>query len=129
MLHFLDLNNINDTGANYLAHALASGVQPFTKLKIRNCDITDNGGMSIVKSLAHDRGLCTLEIDNNSLNMEVATALHTIMKTNYNITDLSTQNCNFSYKMVDFLRSVAFHNRHKNRSKLKYVEVNMLFDE
>lgn len=106
-----------------------SEVQPFTKLKIRNCNITEIGGMVIAKSLAYDRGLCTLKIDNNPLNMEVAIALHTVMKTNFNITDLSTLNCNFSYKMTNFLRSVAYYNRYIKRSELNYIDLFELKDE
>jgi len=116
-------------GAKYLASALASGVQPFTKLWIRHCNITKIGGLSIAQSLAYDRGLFTLEIDENPLNMEVAIALHTVMKTNQNITYLSIQNCNVSNKMTNFLTSVAFCNRHRKCSNFDYVNVADLYDE
>lgn len=122
------MNDINDLGAKYLASALASGVQAFTKLRIRNCNVTEIGAMHIAKSLSYDRGLRTLEMDNNALNMEVAVELHATMKTNFNIAELSVLNCNFPEKITDFLRNVAFHNRHGKRSEFNYVDVEHLYD-
>lgn len=122
------MNDVNDLGAKYLASALASGAQPFAKLRIRSCNITEIGAMHIVKSLAYDRGLSALELDNNRLNMEVAVELHAVMKTNSNIAELSVMNCNFSEKMTGFLRNVAFHNLHGKRSELDYVGADFLYD-
>lgn len=112
-----------------MALALRSGIQPFNKLRIRNCNITEIGGLDIVKSLRHDQGLNTLDIDNNPLNMKVADELHTVMKTNFNIAHLSIENCNFSEKMTEFLRTVVYHNRHKKRFKLSYIDVENLYEE
>lgn len=123
------MNNINDRGAKHLALALTSGIQPFTKLRIRNCNITEIGGLDIAKSLRRDQGLNTLDIDNNPLNMKVANELHAVLKTNFNIAHLSTENCNFSEKMTEFLRTVVYHNRHKKRFKLNYVDVENLDEE
>lgn len=123
------MNRINDIGAKYIASALASGVQPFTKLRIRNCNISEIGGMNIIQSLAYDRGLRTLEIDNNKLSLDVADELHKTMKMNSNITYLSTQNCDFPEKITNFLRNVAFHNRYDKRSDLTYVDIEDLYDK
>lgn len=123
------MNNIGDIGAKYLASALASGVQPFTKIRIRNCNITEIGGINLVKSLTYDRGLSSLELDNNPLTLEVAISLHTVLKTNFNITYVSTWNCNFPTKLANFLRNVTFHNRHDTRSKFDYVGIDDLCDD
>lgn len=120
------MNNISDIGAKYLASALASGVQPLTKLRIRNCNITEIGGLNIAQSLAYDRGLRALEIDNNPLTLEVANALHTTLKTNLNIMYISIQNCNFPQSITNFLSRVAFYNRHGKRSELIYVDFEYL---
>lgn len=123
------MNNISDIGAKYLASALASGVQPLTKLRVRNCNITEIGGLNIAQSLAYDRGLRALEIDNNPLTLEVAIALHTTLKTNLNIEYISIQNCNFSQSITNFLSRVAFYNRHGKRSELIYVDIEYLSDD
>lgn len=123
------MNNISDIGAKYLASALASGFEPFSKLHLRNCKITNDGGMNIVRSLEYDRGLRGLELDNNPLTTEVAIALHATMRTNLNIEYLSTQNCNFPEHLTNFLRSVAFYNRHDKRPEFKYVGIEDLLDE
>jgi len=120
------MNNISDIGAKYLASALASGVQPLTKLRVRNCNITEIGGLNIAQSLAYDRGLRALEIDNNPLTLEVAIELHTTMKTNLNITYISIQNCNFPQSITNFLSRVAFYNRHGKRSELIYADLEYL---
>ncbi|XP_022173698.1 uncharacterized protein LOC111036106 [Myzus persicae] len=126
----LNMNNINDIGAKYLASALASGVQPLTKLRIRNCTITEIGGLNIAQSLAYDCGLRALEIDNNPLTSEVAIALHTTLKTNLNIEYISIQNCNFPQSITNFLSRVAFYNRHGKRSELIYTDFEYLcYDE
>ncbi|XP_060875831.1 dynein regulatory complex subunit 5-like [Metopolophium dirhodum] len=122
----LNMNNISDIGAKYLASALASGVQPLTKLRVRNCNITEIGGINIAQSLAYDRGLRALEIDNNPLTLEVAIALHTTLKTNLNIAYISIQNCNFPQSITNFLSRVAFYNRHGKRSELIYVDLEYL---
>lgn len=122
------MNNISDMGARYLASCLASGVQPFTKLLVRNCSITEIGGVNIAQSLGIDRGLRALEIDNNPLTLEVAIALHTTLKTNFNIAYLSVQNCNFSQSITNFLSRVAFYNRYNKRSELVYVDFEDLYD-
>lgn len=124
------MNNISDIGAKYLASVLASGVQPLTKLRIRNCNITKTGGLNIAQSLAYDCGLRVLEIDNNPLTLDVAIALHTTLKTNLNVTYISIQNCNFPQNITKFLNSVAFYNRHGKRSELIYVDIEYLcYDE
>lgn len=123
------MNNISDIGAKYLASALASGVQPLTKLRIRNCNITKIGGLNIAQSLAYDCGLRVLEIDNNPLTLEVAIALHTTLKTNLNITHISIQNCNFPQSITKFLNNVAFYNRHGKRSEFIYVDIEYLFND
>ncbi|XP_025208048.1 uncharacterized protein LOC112603603 [Melanaphis sacchari] len=125
----LNMNNIKDIGAKYLASALASGVEPFTKLRVRNCNITEIGGLNIAQSLAYDRGLRALEIDNNPLTLEVAIALHTSLKTNWNIAYMSVQNCNFSQNITNFLSRVAFYNKHKKRSEFIYLDFEYLYDE
>ncbi|XP_060835278.1 uncharacterized protein LOC132918176 [Rhopalosiphum padi] len=125
----LSMNNISDIGAKYLASALASGVQPFTKLRVRNCNITEIGGLNIAQSLAYDRGLRALEIDNNPLTLQVAIALHTSLKTNFNIVYISIQNCNFSQNITNFLSRVAFYNKHKKRSEFIYLDFEYLYDE
>lgn len=117
------MSRINDIGASYLASTLASGLQPFTKLHIRFCNITEIGGMDIVQSLAYDRGLRALDLDNNKLSLKVAIALHETMKTNTNITHLSTLNCGFLENLSNFLRNVAFHNRYNKRSQLTYTDI------
>lgn len=123
------MNRINDIGGKYLASALASGVQPFTKLRIRNCNISEIGGMNIVQSLQYDRGLRALEMDCNKLSLEVAVALHATMKTNFNIVNLSTHRCNFPETITNFLRNVGYHNRYGKRSELTYVDIDDLFNE
>lgn len=123
------MNNISDIGAKYLASALASGVQPFTKLRIRNCNITEIGGLNIAQSLAYDHGLRALEIDNNPLTLEVAIALHTSLKTNLNIEIISLQNCNFSQNITNFLSRVGFYNKHNKRSAFNYLDFEYLYDE
>ncbi|XP_015371489.1 PREDICTED: uncharacterized protein LOC107167101 [Diuraphis noxia] len=126
----LNMNNISDIGAKYLASALASGVQPLTKLRIRNCNITKIGGLNIAQSLAYDCGLRVLEIDNNPLTLEVAIELHTLLKTNLSITHFSIQNCDFPQSITKFLNSVAFYNRHGKRSEFIYVDIEYLcYDE
>lgn len=122
------MNSIGDIGAKYLASALASGFEPFSKLHLRNCKILNEGGINIVRSLAYDRGLRGLELDNNQFTVEVAIALHVTMRTNLNIEYLSIQNCNFPEKMTNFLRNVAFYNRHDKRTEFNYIEVEYLFD-
>lgn len=122
------MNNIGDMGAKYLASALASKVQPFTKLSIRSCNITEIGGLKIVQSLTYDRGLHTLEMDNNPLSLEVVIALHKMLETNFIISQLSTHNCNFPVKMSNFLRRVVFYNRYKKRSKFIYENIDDLYD-
>lgn len=122
------MNEIGDFGSKYLASALASGVRPFTKIRIRNCSITEVGGINFIQSLAYDRGLSSLELDNNPFTREVAVSIHKMFKTNLNIVYISTQNCNFPTKMTNFLRNVAFHNRYNKRSKLNYVDVVDLYD-
>lgn len=129
ILIYLGMNRINDVGAKYLASSLASGLQPFTKLQIRFCNISEIGGMDIVQSLAYDRGLSALEIDNNKLSLNVAISLHESMKTNTNITHLSTLNCGFQENISNFLRNVAFHNRYNKRSQLTYTDINDLCNE
>lgn len=128
MLINLGMNNIGDMGAEYLASALASKLKPFTKLLIRSCNITKNGGLKIVQSLAYDRGLNTLEIDNNPLSLEVSIALHEMFKTNFIISHISTHNCNFPVKMSNFLRRVAFYNQYQKRSEFIYVNIEDLYD-
>lgn len=123
------MNNINDIGAKYLASALGSGAQPFTKLCIRNCNISQIGGINIVQSLLYDRGLCNLALDNNPLNLDVAILLHTMLKINQNITYISIHNCNFPNKMINFLGKVAVYNKYNKRSKLDYIDVEELYDE
>lgn len=123
------MNNINDLGAKYLASALATEVQPLTELHICECQISELGGMSIVQSLTYDQGLRSLKIDNNPLTLEVAKILHNVMKTNFNIKYLSTQNCSFPEKMISFFNSIAFHNRHNKRSDFIYENFESLFDE
>lgn len=128
ILIYLDMNRINDIGAKYLASTLTSGLQPFTKLQIRYCNISEIGGMDIVQSLAYDRGLLALEIDNNELSLKVAIALHEIMKTNTNITRLSTLNCSFPENISNFFRNVAFHNRYNKHSQLTYTNIDDLYN-
>lgn len=123
------MNNINDIGAKYLASALGSGTGPFTKLWVRNCNISEIGGVNIVQSLAYDRGLRDLALDNNPLTSEVAILLHTVMRTNQNITYLSVHNCNFSNNMTNFLGSVATYNKYDKRSKFNYADFEDLYDE
>lgn len=123
------MNNINDIGAKYLASALGSGIQPFTKLWVRNCKISEIGGINIVQSLLYDQGLQDLALDNNPLTSEVAILLHTVMRKNQNITYLSVHNCNFSNNMTNFLGSVATYNKYNKRSKLNYIEVEELYDK
>lgn len=125
----LDMNCIADTGAKYLASALASGSQPFTELRIRTCDISEIGGMNIVESLAYDQGLRALEIDNNPLKLRVGVALHAALKTNLNIKYLSTQNCEFPASMAQFFNIVAYYNRRNKRDKLNYVNIESLYDQ
>jgi len=124
------MNNISDIGAKYLASTLASGVQPLTKLRIRNCNITEIGGLNITQSLEYDCGLRALEIDNNPLTLEVAIALHTTLKTNLNIAYISIQNCNLPQSITNFLNRVAFYNRYGKCSELIYVDFEYLcYDE
>lgn len=123
------MNNITDTGARYLASALASGCQPFTKLRIRTCNISEVGGINIVESLAYDQGLRALELDNNPLTLKVGIALHAALKTNLNIEYLSTQNCEFPASMAQFFNTVAYYNRHNKRIMLNYVNIEDLYDE
>lgn len=76
-----------------------------------------------------DRGLHALEIDNNPLTLQVAIALHTSLKTNFNIVYISIQNCNFSQNITNFLSRVAFYNKHKKRSEFIYLDFEYLYDE
>lgn len=123
------MNNIGDVGAKYLAVALASAVRPFTNLRLRNCNITEIGAMNIVQSLGHDRGLRAMEIDNNPLTLDVAIALHAMLKTNFNIEYLSTRNCDFPEKMSDFFNTVAYYNRCGKRSEFEYADITDLYDD
>ncbi|VVC45608.1 Leucine-rich repeat,Leucine-rich repeat domain, L domain-like [Cinara cedri] len=125
----LNMNNIGDVGAKYLAAVLASGVRPFTNLRVRNCNITEIGGINIVRSLEHDRGLRAMEIDNNPLTLDVAIAFHAMLKTNFNITYLSTQNCNFPETMSIFFNTVAYYNRFDKRSEFEYMDITDLYDD
>lgn len=122
------MNDIGDAGAKYLAAALASGVQPFTTLRLRNCNITEIGGVNIVRSLEHDRGLRAMEIDNNPLTLDVAIALHAVLKNNFNIAYLSTQNCDFPEKMAVFFNAVAYYNRRDKRPEFDYADITDLYD-
>lgn len=124
----LGKNNIGDMGASYLASGLASNKNPFTKLSVRSCNITKIGGLQIVQSLTYDRGLHTLEIDNNQLSLEVIIALHEMFKTNFIISQLSIHNCNFPEKISNFLRRVAFYNRYHKRSEFTYINIKDLYN-
>jgi Ran GTPase-activating protein (RanGAP) involved in mRNA processing and transport len=123
------MNNITDIGARYLASALASGTQPFTKLRIGTCNISEVGGVNIVESLAYDQGLRALEMNNNPLTLKVGIALHAALKTNFNIEYLSTQNCEFPARMAQFFNTIAYYNRNNKRTKLKYLNIEDLYDE
>ncbi|XP_050424584.1 dynein regulatory complex subunit 5-like [Adelges cooleyi] len=119
----LGMNNINDIGAHYLASAIASGMQPFSELRIRNCRITCVGGLSIVHSLEYDQGLQTFQIDNNLVGPEVAVELHKLFRNNTNIKYLSAHNCEFPLKLEKFLERVAFCNLREKRSTLTYLDL------
>jgi len=114
-------------GGRYLASALASGVQPFTKIRVRNCNIAEIGGVNIAQSLAYDRGLSLLQLDNNPFTPNVAVSLYAAFKTNVTVGYISAHNCDFPPKMTNFLRNVAFHNRHGKRSRLDYAEIDDLY--
>ncbi|XP_050524932.1 uncharacterized protein LOC126896309 [Daktulosphaira vitifoliae] len=122
----LGMNKICDLGAQYLASAIASGVQPFSALRISNCMITQNGGLKIIESIQYDQGLKILQLDNNFIGLKAGVELHKILIRNTNIEYLSTYNCGLTIKLQKFLAKVAFYNKYKKRSILDYTNIEEL---